>query len=83
MLRATAGGQEAADINWKTELFLSAVPRDVKLPPSLEFFGMQLDKTLSNLFQPHCWTFFEQEVVLETFWGFFLPELIWDPTWWL
>lgn len=57
--------------------------RGTELSPSLEVLGIQLDKAMINLLQPHCWTFFEEKVRLEMCWHCFQPELSCDPTWWL
>lgn len=42
--------------------------RQTELSPCLEVLGAQLDKDVINLLLPHCWTFFEQKVGLETCW---------------
>ena len=50
-------------------------PRKLVASQSLDIFKTRLDKSLSNLVQPHSWAYFEQEVGLETSWGPFQPAL--------
>lgn len=43
--------------------------REVALSPSLDIFKSRLENSLNNLIRPHCWTCFEEEIVMKTFPG--------------